>query len=435
MFELAWAGAICCSLMRMIWAPCLSPTAVALTHEIGHALGLQHPDKHTDGTLILQTSSVEGARKGGCTSSVIHYEPTDEPQTAGAIMQMFAKRGEGYLWQDDLDGLSALYPLCSSVAGSWPPSVGVGFISKHEKRPSTDTFSGSSNSLSTSFSSSPHYSGIGNVHSLSADLPSPINESDVSVPISVELAEMQSLATRVLHLVRRSPARDAGGATQDALSRSATKLAALPSAPELSAGGTSGAADAPPGRAALTELSARAIEPGLLVSGWLPGLLGDPLPRFLAIMLQFTSNWVLVRYSPQLHSNCCSAFANIRVQKCRCVDRSLDLTVRRRNGSHVTSRVAFDRTGLVPTVADAIWAMFRHQHTPPLCRLSRAWRALRGRFAAARGRGCLRRATTPENWLANWRFGNIDARYGGLPLPDSPDAAAGQKEKKKCLGS
>ncbi|KAJ1640761.1 hypothetical protein T492DRAFT_854294 [Pavlovales sp. CCMP2436] len=158
----------------------------------------------------INACCVEVARKGGCASSAVHYEPTDEPQTAGATMQAFAKRGQGCLWQDDLDGLNALYLLCSSVvrqeprclklepntgwlrvmiilivplavilifslavslliarrrraqAGSWPPSVGAGFISKHEKRPSTDTFSGSSSSLSVSFSSSPHYSGIGN---------------------------------------------------------------------------------------------------------------------------------------------------------------------------------------------------------------------------------------------------------------------------------
>ncbi|KAJ1640781.1 hypothetical protein T492DRAFT_1129452 [Pavlovales sp. CCMP2436] len=392
LFQLAWGGTLCCTLMRAIWVLCLSSTAVfptspcvifsawlakrraapggrredrlaqahpttralpwasfvvivlaivypplfwsrvllpcfdcssfqaALMHEIGHVLGLQHPDKPADETLILRTSSAKGARTGGCASSAVRYEPTDDPQTARATMQALAKSGVGCLWQDDLDGLNALYPLCSSVvrqeprclrleqntgwlrvmivlivplavllifslalslliarrrraqAGSWPPSVGAGFISKHEKRLSTDTLvSGSSSSLSASFSSGPHYSVIGNVLPLSGTPPSPINASDISVPISVELAEFQSLAPRVLRLLRGSWARDAGGAAQDAPPQLATPVA-FPSATELSAGGASGAADEPLWRVALTELSTRAIEPGVLESSWLTRL-------------------------------------------------------------------------------------------------------------------------------------------------------------------
>ncbi|KAJ1630533.1 hypothetical protein T492DRAFT_1144480 [Pavlovales sp. CCMP2436] len=110
-------------LWSRVFLPCFECTSfqAALTHEIGHSLGLSHPDERAVEGLNQRAVAldVKGMRTGGCASSAVRYDFTDE-LPAGSIMNKFAQHGDGCLWQDDLDGLNALYPLCSQIVRQGP---------------------------------------------------------------------------------------------------------------------------------------------------------------------------------------------------------------------------------------------------------------------------------------------------------------------------
>ncbi|KAJ1630537.1 hypothetical protein T492DRAFT_1116487 [Pavlovales sp. CCMP2436] len=108
-------------LWTRVFLPCFECTSfqAALTHEIGHSLGLSHPDERAVEGLNQRAVDVKSMRTGSCASSAVRYDFTDEPP-AGSIMNKLAQHGDGCLWQDNLDGLNALYPLCSQIVRQGP---------------------------------------------------------------------------------------------------------------------------------------------------------------------------------------------------------------------------------------------------------------------------------------------------------------------------
>jgi hypothetical protein len=114
--------------LLMLWAPpilyififlpcweCFDFEAAA-AHEVGHALGLMHPDQAVASGTNLRWSGVGdgAARAAPCDdpwSAVVAAPP--DASVAPSIMLAFTQFNKGVcLSQDDLDALNTLYPLC-----------------------------------------------------------------------------------------------------------------------------------------------------------------------------------------------------------------------------------------------------------------------------------------------------------------------------------
>ena len=110
-----WAPPI---LYVFIFLPCWEcyDFEAAAAHEVGHALGLMHPDQAVaSGANLRWRGTGEGAaRSAPCDDpwSAVVAEPPDA-SVAPSIMLAFTQFNKGVcLSQDDLDALNTLYPLC-----------------------------------------------------------------------------------------------------------------------------------------------------------------------------------------------------------------------------------------------------------------------------------------------------------------------------------
>ena len=110
-----WAPPI---LYIFIFLPCWEcyDFEAAAAHEVGHALGLMHPDQAVaSGTNLMWSGIGDGtARAAPCDdpwSAVVAAPP--DASVAPSIMLAFTQFNKGVcLSQDDLDALNTLYPLC-----------------------------------------------------------------------------------------------------------------------------------------------------------------------------------------------------------------------------------------------------------------------------------------------------------------------------------
>ena len=98
----------------------------AAIHEIGHVLGLEHPDAAAErGTNVRQRPPAEGeALPSGCTGQPcnctktwesVETAPADAIDTLQSVMMVFTQNPpEPCVMQDDLEAINTIYPLCSN---------------------------------------------------------------------------------------------------------------------------------------------------------------------------------------------------------------------------------------------------------------------------------------------------------------------------------
>lgn len=90
--------------------------SAAMTHEVGHVLGLTHPDEAAAASRNWRSDAPMGAET--CMRDESTPQTTDEPPDR-SIMFMFTQHTpHACLQPDDLDGLNWLYPACEGVRQS-----------------------------------------------------------------------------------------------------------------------------------------------------------------------------------------------------------------------------------------------------------------------------------------------------------------------------
>ena len=84
--------------------------AAMMTHEVGHVLGLDHPDAHAE----AGTNLVAAERMGPAVCEREEGAPTrtDAPPAESVMLRFTQNSPYGCLAPDDLDGLNFLYPSC-----------------------------------------------------------------------------------------------------------------------------------------------------------------------------------------------------------------------------------------------------------------------------------------------------------------------------------
>ena len=99
----------------------------AAAHEVGHALGLMHPDQAVSSGTNLRWNVVVNGTVGGAPAATV---PCDDPwsavvavtpdaSVAPSIMLALTQFNQGVcLSQDDLDALNTLYPQCDRQVGT-----------------------------------------------------------------------------------------------------------------------------------------------------------------------------------------------------------------------------------------------------------------------------------------------------------------------------
>ena len=106
-----WAPPI---LYIFIFLPCWEcyDFEAAAAHEVGHALGLMHPDQAVASGTNLRWNGTGGMAPCDDPWSAVVAAPPDS-SVAPSIMLAFTQFNKGVcLSQDDLDALNTLYPLC-----------------------------------------------------------------------------------------------------------------------------------------------------------------------------------------------------------------------------------------------------------------------------------------------------------------------------------
>ena len=107
-----------------VFAPCWDcfDFEAGATHEIGHLLGLHHPDQAQPINLNLQLASTASGGAGAYANysclaqwaSVVTADPT--APLLPTVMQSFTQTPpEACIEQDDLDALNTLYPACDNL--------------------------------------------------------------------------------------------------------------------------------------------------------------------------------------------------------------------------------------------------------------------------------------------------------------------------------
>lgn len=95
-----------------IFQPCWScyDFSSAITHEVGHVLGLDHPDQHAlNGTNLF---ALRPMGPDTCMDEMTHVRQTSTPPNASVMFQFTQNSPHGCLAPDDLEGLNFLYPSC-----------------------------------------------------------------------------------------------------------------------------------------------------------------------------------------------------------------------------------------------------------------------------------------------------------------------------------
>ncbi|KAG8462837.1 hypothetical protein KFE25_001610 [Diacronema lutheri] len=107
-----------------VFAPCWQcfDFQSALNHEVGHALGLGHPDEAVAFERNMRTGGLNGGGHAECGADgrwARRVHPAAEPPAGGSLMLKFTQHLERACPRaDDIAGLHALYPVCSSTVKS-----------------------------------------------------------------------------------------------------------------------------------------------------------------------------------------------------------------------------------------------------------------------------------------------------------------------------
>lgn len=98
-----------------VFLPCWAcfDFSAAMAHEVGHVLGLDHPDVRAETSTNFMATQPMGP--GTCRREESVPTPTDVPP-AGSVMLQFTQNSQhGCLAPDDLTGLNFLYPSCEGT--------------------------------------------------------------------------------------------------------------------------------------------------------------------------------------------------------------------------------------------------------------------------------------------------------------------------------
>jgi len=98
-----------------VFSPCWTcyDFSAAMTHEVGHILGLDHPDARANSTTNLVTNLTMGPDT--CTQEEGVPEFTDQIPADSVMLKFTQNSPDGCLAPDDLTGLNYMYPTCDGA--------------------------------------------------------------------------------------------------------------------------------------------------------------------------------------------------------------------------------------------------------------------------------------------------------------------------------